>query len=262
MANITTRQLAVRIRKNILGAIYRSKASHVASALSICDILAVLYGEKLVNPQKHQFFLSKGHAGVAVYSTLFALGIISEEQFVSYYCNGSSLGGHVSHKNVPGISLSTGSLGGGIAVANGVVTANIVDNTDEKVFVIVGDGECNEGSIWESVLYAGAKNLKNLIVIVDRNNLQGCGDTESIIPTKDLAAKFESFDWHTVVVDGHDHEQLLQAFLMDNDGPLCIVANTIKGKGVSFMENVNLWHYRNVDDITYAEAINEQDSEL
>ncbi len=260
MMNITTKQLARQIRKNILGAIYRSKASHIASALSICDILAVLYGEKLVDPKKHQFFLSKGHAGVAVYSTLLALDIISEETFVSYYCNGSSLGGHVSHKNVPGISLSTGSLGGGIAVANGVITANIVDNISEKVFVIIGDGECNEGSIWESVLYAGAKNLNNLIVIIDRNKLQGCGDTESIVPTKDLANKFESFNWKTVVVDGHDHKQLLQAFGVKSDGPLCIVANTIKGKGVSFMENNNLWHYRNVDDITYTQAINEQDS--
>jgi transketolase len=166
----------------------------------------------------------------------------------------------VSHKNVPGISLSTGSLGGGIAVANGVITANLVDNIHEKVFVIVGDGECNEGSIWESVLYAGAKNLKNLIVIVDRNRLQGCGDTESIVPTKDLAIKFESFNWKAIIVDGHNHEQLLQAFLTENDGPLCIVANTIKGKGVSFMENNNLWHYRNVDDTTYAKAIDEQDS--
>lgn len=257
MTNLTTKHLASQIRKNILGAIYCSKASHVASALSICDILAVLYGEKLVNPKKHQFLLSKGHAGIAVYSTLAALGVINQELFSTYYCNGSSLGGHVSHKNVPGVSLSTGSLGGGIAVANGIALANQIDMINDKIFVIVGDGECNEGSIWESVLYAGAKNLKNLIVIIDRNKLQGCGDTESIVPTKDLAKKFASFNWKTVVVDGHNHEQLLQAFLIESGGPLCVVANTIKGKGISFMENNNLWHYRNVNDETYAQALQE-----
>ncbi|MFN8769236.1 MAG: transketolase [Neisseriaceae bacterium] len=250
-------KLSKEIRHNILRAILKSKASHIASAMSIVDILTILYGAKYVNPENPQFFLSKGHAGIAVYSTLRAIDVINEDMFQTYYTNGSYLGGHISHKNVPGVSLSTGSLGGGIAVANGVALANKINGITEKIYVIVGDGECEEGSIWESVLFASHHKLKNIVVIVDRNGLQGCGTDKEIMDLDDIGGKFASFGWEVIESDGHNFNQLKQALDFKTEKPKCIVANTTKGKGVKFMENNNLWHYKNVNDDHYQIALNE-----
>lgn len=256
----STINFAKEIRKRIASAILKSGASHIASAMSIVDIVAVLYGRDFVAPEAKQFFLSKGHSGIAVYSTLNALGVISDEMFATYYQNGSSLGGHISHKNVPGVHLSTGSLGGGIAVANGVLLANRINNINDRAFVIVGDGECQEGSIWESVLFAATYNLSNLVVFIDRNKLQGCGKTEDILKLDNLEDKFKSFGWNAIEINGHDHSAIENTLLAENNiKPLCIIANTTKGKGVSFMENNNLWHYKNLDNNSYDEFIKELD---
>ncbi len=249
--------LATKIRKNILDAILKSKASHIASAMSIVDILAVLYGYEFVLPHKNQFILSKGHAGIAVYSTLNIMSIISDEMFNSYYMNGSHLGGHVSHKNVPGVTLSTGSLGGGIAVANGICLANKINNIDSKVYVIVGDGEIQEGSIWESVLFAAHHKLDNLILFIDRNRLQGCGSDSDILNLDNIQNKFIAFNWETIEINGHNHDEIINALTMNTTKPLCIIANTIKGKGISFMEHNNLWHYKNIQEDNYKEATKE-----
>lgn len=248
-------ELSKKIRGNVLRAILKSKASHVASAMSIVDILTVLYGKGYVTPEKKQFFLSKGHAGVAVYSTLRAIDVITEEIFDTYYGNCSYLGGHISHKQVPGVHLSTGSLGGGIAVANGVALANKLNGNNDYVYVIVGDGECEEGSIWEAALFAGHHQLNYLTVIVDRNYLQGCGFDKEIIHLGDLGKKFAEFGWQVVDIDGHCYEEIDRALSLSSDKPRCIVANTTKGKGVSFMENNNLWHYRNVAQSDYELAL-------
>jgi transketolase len=250
-----SQNLSKEIRHNILRAILKSKASHIASALSIVDVLAVLYDNGYVNPHKTQFFLSKGHAGIAVYSTLRAINIISEDMFQTYYCNGSHLGGHISHKNVPGVSLSTGSLGGGIAVANGVALANKINKTPESLYIIVGDGECGEGSIWEAALFAAHHKLNDITVIVDRNRLQGCGHDKDIMDLGDIGTKFLSFGWDSISIDGHNLEQLNEAFKSKTTKPKCIIANTVKGKGVNFMENNNLWHYKNVIQEDYELAL-------
>ncbi|MBY0380183.1 MAG: transketolase [Burkholderiales bacterium] len=250
------KHLSRDIRHNILRAILKSKASHIASAMSIVDILATLYGDKYIDPSKAQFFLSKGHAGIAVYATLRVLNIIDEKMFSTYYENGSHLGGHVSHKGVNGVYLSTGSLGGGISVANGVALSNKINKIhNNKVYVIVGDGECGEGSIWEGALFAGHHKLKDVTVVVDRNRLQGCGSDREIMDLGDLAKKFSEFGWHCINIDGHDYKQLKQAFDYEVDKPKCIIANTTKGKGIKFMENNNLWHYRNVTVEDYAVAL-------
>lgn len=247
--------MAKKIRIKILEAILKSKASHIASAFSIVDILTILYGNKYVNPLTPNFILSKGHAGVAVYATLNVLGIISDDMFNSYYTNGSYLGGHVSHKKVPGVYLSTGSLGGGISVANGICLANKINQVAQKIYVIIGDGECNEGSIWEGALFAAHHKLNNLVVVIDRNRLQGCGTDSEIINLGNLLLKWHSFGWHAVEVNGHNYSALDQALNIVSDLPLCIIANTTKGKGASFMEHNNLWHYRNVAAEDYNKAL-------
>lgn len=251
-------ELSKKIRHNILRAILKSKAAHIASAMSIVDILAMLYGKRYVTPEKKQFFLSKGHAGIAVYSTLRAIDVIAEEMFQTYYGDHSYLGGHVSHKNVPGVHLSTGSLGGGIAVANGVALANRFNQNHDKVYVIIGDGECEEGSIWESVLFAGHHQLNQLRVIIDRNYLQGCGSDKEIMSLGNLGKKFAEFGWHVIEIDGHNYAEIDKALSEESSShPICIVAHTTKGKGVSFMENNNLWHYKNVESADYELALTE-----
>lgn len=249
--------LAKKIRKNILDAILKSKASHIASAMSIVDILAVLYGHNFVSPYKNQFILSKGHAGIAVYSTLNAIAIISDEMFKSYYMNGSHLGGHVSHKNVPGVALSTGSLGGGISVANGICLANKINNIDNKIYVIVGDGEIQEGSIWESILFAAHHKFNNLVLFIDRNKLQGCGNDSEILNLESIKNKFLAFNWETIEINGHNHNDIIKSLKINTQKPLCIIANTIKGKGISYMENNNMWHYKNIQENDYKDALKE-----
>lgn len=253
-----------RIRIDILNAIHKSGASHIASAFSIVEILISIYNNlntELVmskNPNRDVVILSKGHAGISLYATLKNYGMMAEKVFETYYKNGSKLSGHISHEDVAGIEFSTGSLGYGLGVACGISYAKNLNNNTGKVFCILGDGECNEGSIWESALFASHHKLNNLIVIIDHNSLQGTGYTKNIID-QNLTKQFSSFGWHVVELDGHNIESLENAYkLIGNEKkPLCIVAKTTKGKGVTFMEANNKYHYKDPQGEEYLSAISE-----
>lgn len=260
-------ELSKNVRKDILRIITKAKASHVASALSCTDIISVLYSDVLRyninNPKwenRDRFILSKGHAGSTLYSVLYEVGFINKDLLDSYYENGSLLSGHISEHGVNGVEFSTGSLGHGLSVAVGMALALKLNNSKSRVFVVLGDGECNEGAGWESLAFASQHNLDNLTIIVDHNKLQALGDTKNILDL-DLVNIFKSFKANVYEVDGHNHEQLLEVFNKENENfPKVIIANTIKGKGVSFMENKLLWHYRNPSEEDCIKAIEEIDN--
>lgn len=262
--------LANKVRRDVIEMMHLAHSSHVGSALSIVDILAVLYcdvmnvnKDMLENSDRDRFILSKGHAGAAVYATLAEQGFFPDEELRSYYSDGSKLSGHVSHKGVAGIEFSTGSLGHGISVATGMALAAKKNGLHYSVYVIVGNGECNEGTVWEAALFACQHQLDNLYVIIDDNRLQGLGDSTEILNMNSMEEKWEAFHWNVNVVDGHNHEALYTALQKKKSGiPNCIIANTIKGKGVSFMENDNLWHYRDPQNEFYDKAIEELESVL
>ena len=257
-------ELAKIVREDVVEMAYLSKGSHVASALSIVDILAVLYNDILnVNPKnlkdKHRdrLILSKGHAGSALYSTLARKGFFNPAELKNHYQNGSKLSGHISHK-VPGIEFSTGSLGHGLPLATGLALNAKIDKEDYKVYVIIGDGECDEGSNWEAIMFAAHHKLNNLTVIIDKNKLQAMGECSTIINLESYAEKFKVFGYETIEIDGHNHNQLRKALKQETiDKPKCIICNTIKGYGVSFMENNILWHYHNPNEEEYKAAIAE-----
>ena len=245
-------QLAWLIRRHGVEMTHISRGSHIGAILSVADIMAVLYADILKfdakNPDwenRDRFILSKGHAGAALYAALAECGYFEVEELKTHYMNGSRLSGHVSHY-VPGIDFSTGSLGHGLSVAAGRALAAKQDKKSFRSFVIIGDGECNEGSVWESAEFANHYKLDNLIAIVDYNHLQSldfCNNTLEI----EMARRWEGFGWHVIEIDGHDHNALRSA-LNNTDNPehkpTGIIANTVKGKGISFMENDVLWHYR------------------
>jgi len=243
------------------------KASHIGSSLSIADVLAVLYGVilnvKPKNPKwsmRDRFILSKGHAGAALYAVLAEKGFFSKELLNQYYQNGSVLSGHVSHKGVPGVEFSTGSLGHGLGIAAGMSYAAKIDNKEHRYFVVMSDGECDEGSNWEAILFAAHHRLSKLCVVVDYNKLQSdMTPSCDIINFGNLAAKFEAFGWDVYDVDGHDIIQLVETLEAKHQSgkPKMIVANTTKGKGVSFMENNNEWHHNILTKSKYELALAE-----
>lgn len=261
-----SKELAWRIRRHAVDMVHNSHASHIAAALSAADMIAVLYAAVLhvdpKNPQRpdrDRFVMSKGHAGAAVYAALAETGFFPVEDLKTYYMDGSTLSGHVSHKGVPGVELSTGSLGHGIAVACGMALAARSAKKDYQVYALVGDGECNEGVVWETALTANQYALDNFTVIVDRNGMQAMGRCEDLMRMEPFADKWRSFGWEVVdVEDGNDHEQLRRAFAAPSHGrPKCIIARTVKGKGISFMEDNLLWHYRDPQGEFYDRAIAE-----
>jgi transketolase len=262
---INSKMLALEIRRNAIEMTHRSNSPHIGSVLSIADIVAVLYAEILnlypMDPKsdlRDRFILSKGHAGIAVYIALAKLGFFSEEKLKTYYNNGSNLSGHVSHKGVPGVEFSTGSLGHGMNVAVGMAMAGKIDKKRHKIFVIIGDGECDEGSIWEAALFANHYRLSNLTVIIDHNKIQSLDLCENTIELLSLSSKWKAFGWDIMEIDGHNHSQLGKALsIRESNKPLCIIANTIKGKGISFMENQVLWHYKSPQGDDYNNAIKE-----
>ena len=265
-----SRQLAHNVRLDVLDMIHNSHASHIGSAYSVADILAVLYADilkyKTNDPKwekRDRLVLSKGHAGSALYATLAEVGFYDKEELKTYDLDGSKFSGHISHKGVDGVEFSTGSLGHGVCVATGMALAGKLDKKPYRVYAIVGDGECNEGSFWETIMFANQYNLSNFTIIIDRNRMQAMGDIEKVIDTGDLAAKIKTFGFNVLSIDGNSHEELLNAFKtqFDNDKPICIVANTIKGKGVSFMENQLLWHYRDPQGEYYESAKKELEAE-
>ncbi len=253
MENETVAELARRIRIHAIQMCASGGGSHVGSALSCADILAVLYGSVLrVDPwdprwaDRDRFVLSKGHACAALYAVLAERGFFPIEKLARHYQNGSDLCGHASHK-VPGVELSTGSLGHGMPVAAGMAYAAQLANRSHRVFALVSDGECDEGSIWEAALFAAHHRLNKLTVVVDYNRLQGVGAVNGVIRLEPFADKWRSFGWAVREVDGHDHAALQAALsaVPDLSGqPTCVIAHTTKGKGVSFMQDSVLWHYR------------------
>ncbi|MDO4847447.1 MAG: transketolase [Clostridiaceae bacterium] len=251
---MTSEQLAWLIRRHGIEMTHLSGGSHIGSILSVADIMAVLYNdvakinpENPKDPARDRIILSKGHAGASVYAALAEKGFFDTEELKTHYQNGSRLSGHVSHKGVPGVEFSTGSLGHGLPVGAGMAMAAKKDNKSHSVFVILGDGECDEGSVWEAALVAHHYGLDNLIAIIDHNKMQSLDFCENTIKLSPFADKWKAFGWNVIDIDGHDHDALRSAMLSakENKGnPTVIIANTVKGKGISFMENDILWHYR------------------
>lgn len=264
---MNSKELAWRIRRDTIEMTYVSKGSHIGPILSIADIVAVLYSDILKydvkNPNledRDRLILSKGHAGGSIYAALAEVGFFDREILKTHYSNGSILSGHVSHKGVPGVEFSTGSLGHGMSVGAGIAMAAKRDNKNYNVFVIVGDGECNEGSIWESALFANNFNLDNLIVIVDHNKMQCMDFCENVIKIEPFADKWRTFGWNVLEIDGHNHTKIKNALMKaksNSNSPTVIIANTVKGKGISFMENNIKWHGSAPKEEDYKKAVEE-----
>ena len=244
--------LSKKIRKVSLEMVHISNASHIGSALSMVDILAVLYNNILNydsnNPnweERDKLILSKGHSCVSLYAVLGLKNFFDIELLKTYGKNGSNFMNHISHK-VPGVEFSTGSLGHGLPYAVGIALGNKLKKIDSKVYVILGDGEVAEGSNWEALLFASHNKLDNLVVIIDNNNLQSLTTVDETLSLEPYDKKFLSFGCNVVKVDGHDHEQLNKVFSFNNPylKPNVVIAKTIKGKGVSYMENEVKWHYK------------------
>jgi transketolase len=236
----------------------------------MADIIAVLYGSVMkINPpepnwsQRDRFILSKGHAGAGVYAVLAECGFFEVQKLNTHYQNGSDLSGHISHKSVPGVEFSTGSLGHGLPVACGMAKAGSLRGANHRIFVLMSDGECDEGSNWEAIMFASHHKLKNLHVIIDYNKIQSLGSVEDTLALEPFSDKWKSFGWDLCEVNGHDHLALTAALSLrsaDEERPLCVIAHTTKGKGVSFMENSVLWHYRTPQGEEYAAACQELDN--
>lgn len=244
------------------------KSSHVASGLSVADILGVLYADILhVNPKdpgkpdRDRFVMSKGHAGASVYATLAEVGFFDPARLIEHYRNGSIFSGHVSHVGVPGVELSTGSLGHGLSVGAGMAWRARQAKQDWRAFVMLSDGECDEGSIWEAAMFAGHHRLSNLYALVDYNKMQSLTSTDSTLTLEPFTEKWRAFGWEVMEVDGHDHDQIRAALTAPPGGkPRCMLAHTTKGKGVSFMENQVMWHYKPPSADELALALEEVES--
>lgn len=252
------------IRKSILQMVYRSKSSHIGSCLSIVEILYVLYFKVMRidpahpdNESRDKFILSKGHASAALYATLAEKGFFEKQLLERFYVDYGLLPGHVDMKAVPGIEASSGSLGHGLSIGIGMAIANKLSNNPGHIYVLLGDGECNEGSIWEGVMIAPMLKLDNLTVIIDLNKLQGYGRSDEIINQSNIIERWKAFGWDTYDIDGHDTEEIEVALKYYHSMPKVIVANTIKGKGISFMENKLEWHYKSPNTEEYQKALAE-----
>jgi transketolase len=264
---IDTRDLARRVRLHALRMTSAGGGSHIGSIFSIADILAVLYGGVLRvdathprHPSRDRFILSKGHAGAGVYAALAERGFLSHEQLASHYADGSDLCGHVSHKGIPGVELSTGSLGHGLPVACGMALAAKLDGGTHRVVVLMSDGECDEGSNWEAALLSAHHRLDNLVAVIDYNKIQSLKPVAETVGLEPFTDKWRAFGWRVIEVDGHDHAALRDAFTdaMSRQGqPTCVIAHTTKGKGVSFMEHSVLWHYRTARGAEFDAALAE-----
>ena len=262
-------KIANKIRIDTLQEIYYAKSGHPGGSLSCVDILTVLYfNEMNINEKepkaesRDRLILSKGHASPALYATLAERGFIPKEELLTYRSTTSNLQGHPDMNKVPGIDMTTGSLGQGLSIANGMALASKMDKMGYRVYCLLGDGEIQEGQVWEAAMTASQYKLDNLCAIVDCNNLQLTGKVEDIkgLKYEDIENKFKSFGFNTIVIDGHNIEAIMQAFSIaeTNKGkPCAIIAKTIKGKGVSFMENRIEWHGKSMNDEEYKKAIEE-----
>ena len=256
--------LANKIRNHVLDMTSEGSSSHIGSVFSIADILACLYGGLMnVNPKNYKdkdrdrFILSKGHAGTGVYAVLAESGFFSKELLKTHYKDGSALSGHVSHKNIPGVELSTGSLGHGLSVGVGLAISAKLDKRKNKVIVLLSDGECDEGSNWEAIMFSAHHKLDNLIAIIDYNKLQSLDSIENTLNLEPFVDKWLAFGWNVIEVDGHNIQDISDAYKKASEclnKPTCIIAHTTKGKGVSFFENKVLWHYRSAKGHEYENA--------
>jgi len=262
-------QIAKACRKNIISMLTAAKSSHLGCSFSIIDILVVLYhgildtqAIKNNSPERDYFILSKGHAAAGLYAALASVNLISHEILSTFYQNNSALCGHPMRHTIPGVEASTGSLGHGLSMGVGVALASKHDNLTRKVYVLVGDGECQEGSIWEAITMATRFKLDNLIIIVDYNNLQGLDRTDDIMPN--LAEKFIAFGCHVKFIDGHNYHDIYESLHEENIShkPLVIIAKTIKGHGISFIQDKLEWHYRSFNPEQLTQAQKELESPL
>jgi transketolase len=265
--SVSSTVLAQRIRSDVLRMVQRARASHVGTCLSMADILAVLYADILrispaapLEPARDRFLLSKGHGAAAVYAVLAECGFFPKEQLDTFCADGSPLAGHIAHQGVPGVEASTGSLGHGLSIGCGLALSFQRRGETPRVFVVLSDGECDEGAVWEAALFAAHHRLENLVAIVDYNKIQSFGTVAEVLGLEPFAEKWRAFNWSVREVDGHDHaavRQALQPVPWTPGRPSLLLAHTVKGKGVSFMEDRLEWHYRSPNDEQLAKALSE-----
>jgi len=260
-------KLAKQIRKQTLDMVHRTGSGHIGTALSIVEILVALYFKCLnVYPEdpertdRDRFILSKGHGCASLYATLTQKGFLSMEVLDGYALDGGTLEQHPTRDVNKGIEVSTGSLGHGLSIGCGMALSAKHDESKHRIFALMSDGEMDEGSVWEAVMFASHHKLDNLIAIVDYNKLQALGKTNEVLNLEPLAQKWDSFGWATQEIDGHNFEQIISTLgkiPFEQNKPSVIIAHTVKGKGISFMENKVLWHYRCPDEAEYTKALKE-----
>ena len=260
-------ECAKKIRRGIIEEVYSNQSGHPGGSLSIADILAVLYFKEMnINPKETQWeerdrlVLSKGHCAPALYAALANRGFFDVEELKTFRNINGRLQGHPDKKHIPGVDMSTGSLGQGLSSANGMAIAGKMDNKKYRVYCILGDGELEEGQVWEAAMTANKNKLDNLCVIVDNNNLQIDGTIDEVMSPYPIDEKFRSFGFEVIKIDGHNIEEIIKGFEVARNikqKPVCIIAKTIKGKGVSFMENKVEWHGKAPNKEQYEQAIKE-----
>ncbi len=263
---------AISIRKSVIEGTFNAKSGHPGGSLSIADIIAYLYMNKMnvdpKNPQmpnRDRFVLSKGHTAPALYGALALRGFFPQEEIKTLRKADSKLQGHPSMHMTPGVDMSTGSLGQGISVAVGMALGAKLSETGNRVYTVLGDGEIEEGQVWEAAMFAAAKKLDNLVAVIDNNNLQIDGTIEEVNSPYPIDEKFEAFGWNVVCIDGHNFDEIDDAFSKADackGKPTAIIAKTVKGKGVSFMENQCGWHGKAPNAEQYEQAMAELDSAL
>lgn len=262
-------EIAKNIRKGIIEAVYSGQSGHPGGSLSIADIMTVLYFYEMnINPEnpkdenRDRLVLSKGHCAPALYSTLANRGFFEVEELRTLRNIESRLQGHPDMNKIPGVDMTTGSLGQGLSAANGMAIAGKLNNKDYRVYCIMGDGEIEEGQVWEAAMASNKYKLDNLCVIVDNNNLQIDGTIEEVMSSYPIDEKFKSFGFQVINIDGHNIQEIIDAFDVARNvkgKPVCIIAKTIKGKGVSFMENKAEWHGKAPNQEQYEQAIKDID---
>ena len=259
-------KIACKVRIGIIEGVHAAKAGHPGGSLSIAEILTYLYFKEMnidpnapKDPKRDRFVLSKGHAAPALYATLAERGYFSPDELLTLRQIGSRLQGHPDMKNIPGVDMSTGSLGQGISTAVGMALSSKHFGDNYNVYTILGDGEIEEGQVWEAAMFASHKKLSNLTAFIDLNNLQIDGTIDEVNSAKPVDKKFEAFGWHVIIIDGHDFDAVEAALAEAKtvDKPVAIIANTTKGKGVSFMENAVGWHGTAPNDEQYEVAMAE-----
>ena len=267
MNKLELMKTANEVRKGIVTAVHSAKAGHPGGSLSAADIFTYLYFEEMnIDPKepkkadRDRFVLSKGHTAPGLYSVLAQRGYFPVEDLKTLRHTGSYLQGHPDMKHIPGVDMSSGSLGQGISAAVGMAIAGKLDNADYRVYTLLGDGEIQEGQVWEAAMFAGSRKLDNLVVIVDNNGLQIDGPIDEVNSPYPIGAKFEAFNFNVVEIDGHDFDQIADAFKQAKEckgKPTAIIMKTIKGKGVSFMENQVSWHGSAPNDEQCKQALEE-----